>query len=169
VFSRDCPDFTISTPTGQRLVVLVNHFMSKGYGSKTAEKRKRQATRVAKIYNDLIGEGETNIVVLGDLNDTPDSAALGPLLAETDLKDITTNETFTSDGRVGTYKNGAKAQKIDYLLLSPTLDARVTGGSIFRMGVWGGKTGTLFPHYATITKQVEAASDLAAIYADINL
>ncbi len=112
VFSRDCPEYTITTPTGQRLVVLVNHFKSKGYGSKTAEKRKRQATRVTKIYADLIAEGEANIVVLGDLNDTPDSDALAPLLAETDLKDITTNDNFTSDGRAGTYKNGTKGQKI---------------------------------------------------------
>jgi predicted extracellular nuclease len=145
------------------------HFKSKGYGSKTAEKRKRQATRVAKIYNELIEEGETNVAVLGDLNDTPDSDALSPLLAETDLKDITENQNFTSDGRAGIYKNGAKGQKIDYLLLSPALDAKVTGGSIFRMGVCGGTKGTLFPHYATMTKAVEAASDHAAIYANIDL
>lgn len=107
--------------------------------------------------------------MLGDLNDTPDSDALAPLLAQTDLKDITENQNFTRDGRAGTYKNGAKGQKIDYLLLSPALDAKVTGGSIFRLGVWGGTKGTLFPHYATITKEVEAASDHAAIYADINL
>jgi endonuclease/exonuclease/phosphatase family metal-dependent hydrolase len=169
VFSRDCPEYTIKTPTGQRLVVLVNHLKSKGYGSNTAERRKRQATRVAKIYNDLSAEGETNVVVLGDLNDTPDSDALAPLLAQTDLKDISENQNFTSDGRAGTYKNGAKGQKIDYLLLSPNLDAKVTGGSIFRMGVWGGKNGTLFPHYATITKEAEQASDHAAIYADITL
>ena len=124
---------------------------------------------MAQIYNDLIADGELNVVVLGDLNHTPDSAALAPLLAETDLKDITLNQNFTSDGRVGTYKNGAKGQKIDYLLLSPALDAQVTGGSIFRMGVWAGKNGKLFPHYATISKQVEAASDHAAVYADINL
>jgi hypothetical protein len=37
------------------------------------------------------------------------------------------------------------------------------------MGVWGGKNGTLFPHYATITKEVETASDHAAVYADISL
>jgi endonuclease/exonuclease/phosphatase family metal-dependent hydrolase len=169
IFSRDCPEYTVSTPTGERLVVLVNHFKSKGSGSNTAETRKRQATRVAKLYNDLIAEGEANVVVLGDLNDTPDSDALSTLLEDTDLKDIAEHQNFTSDGRPGTYKNGAKSQKIDYLLLSPALDAKVTGGSIFRMGVWGGKDGTLFPHYATITKEVEAASDHAAIYADISL
>jgi hypothetical protein len=33
----------------------------------------------------------------------------------------------------------------------------------------GGKNGTLFPHYDTITREQEAASDHAALYADINL
>ena len=73
-----------------------------------------------------------------------------------------------SDGRPGTFGNGTKSQKIDYVLLSPALFSRVTGGAIFRKGVWGGKHGTLFPHFPTITKPVEAASDHAAIYADID-
>jgi hypothetical protein len=38
---------------------------------------------------------------------------------------------------------------------------------VFRKGVWGGKNGTLFPHYDTMTKQVEQASDHAALFADI--
>jgi hypothetical protein len=45
----------------------------------------------------------------------------------------------------------------------------VIGGAVFRTGVWGGKSGTLFPHYETMTKPVHAASDHAAIYADINV
>jgi len=49
------------------------------------------------------------------------------------------------------------------------LFAKVTGGTIFRLGVWGGTNGTLFPHFPEITKAAEAASDHAAIVADINL
>jgi hypothetical protein len=60
------------------------------------------------------------------------------------------------------------ATELDYLLLSPALFGNVKSGGIFRKGVWGGKSGTLFPHYATITTPIEAASDHAAIYADIN-
>ena len=33
IFSRDCPEYLITTPTGARLVVLVNHLKSKGFGS----------------------------------------------------------------------------------------------------------------------------------------
>ncbi len=35
IFSRDCPEFTIPLPDGQTLLVLVNHFKSKGYGAKS--------------------------------------------------------------------------------------------------------------------------------------
>ncbi|MFL5028596.1 MAG: hypothetical protein ACJ8E1_01890 [Xanthobacteraceae bacterium] len=55
------------------------------------------------------------------------------------------------------------------ILLSPALFAKATGGGIFRMGVWGGTTGKLFPHYPEITKEVEAASDHAAIWAELNI
>jgi endonuclease/exonuclease/phosphatase family metal-dependent hydrolase len=147
IFSRDCPEYTVTTPTGKRVILLVNHFKSKGHGSQadSNEKRERQAQRVAKIYKSLVSRGEKNIVVLGDLNDTPTSVPLAPLIQSTGLKDITEHPNFTSDGRSGTFRNGTANQKIDYLLLSPTLFAKVKGGSIFRTGVWGGKNGTLFP------------------------
>lgn len=171
IFSRDCAEYVIATPTGARVIVLVNHFKSKGYGvpRESNEKRLRQASRVAEIYNQRRAEGETNLVVLGDLNDTPDSAPLAPLLAQTDLRDISTHQTFTSDGRPGTYANGTASQKIDYVLLSPALFNLVSGGAVFRTGVWGGKNGDLFPHYPTMKSAVHAASDHAALYADISI
>jgi exonuclease III len=55
------------------------------------------------------------------------------------------------------------SNKIDYLLLSPALFDRVKGGGIFRKGVWGGT------NYEEMTKAVHAASDHAAIWADIEL
>jgi endonuclease/exonuclease/phosphatase family metal-dependent hydrolase len=169
IFSRDCPEYTVVTKGGDRIVLLVNHLKSKGFGTQSSSnaKRRRQARRVAQIYKRLIAKGEPNVVVLGDLNDTPDSNPLAPLLIQTDLRDVTEHPKFKSDGRPGTFGNGSKSQKIDYVLLSPALFNRVSGGAIFRKGVWGGKNGTLFEHYPTITRKVEAASDHAAIYADI--
>ncbi len=43
VFSRDCPEFLVTTPTGARLVVLVNHFKSKGYGRAVGLERQAEA------------------------------------------------------------------------------------------------------------------------------
>jgi endonuclease/exonuclease/phosphatase family metal-dependent hydrolase len=171
IFSRDCAEYHIKTPTNDRLIVLVNHFKSKGFGSQATSDRKRetQAKRVKAIYEDLRQGGASNVAVIGDFNDTPDSDPLASLIQSTDLKDITTHQNFNDGGRPGTFGNGTASNKIDYILLSPALFQKATGGEIFRMGVWGGKNGTLFPHFPEITKVIEAASDHAAIVAEINL
>jgi endonuclease/exonuclease/phosphatase family metal-dependent hydrolase len=171
IFSRDCPEFTITMPSGETILLLVNHLKSKGFGGQASSnaKRRRQATRTAEIYARLVSEGHTRVAVVGDFNDTPDSASLAPLLANTDLRDVTTHPKFVSDGRPGTFGNGTKGSKIDYILLSPALFARVTNARIFRKGVWGGKNGTLWTIYPTMKAKVHQASDHAAIYADIKL
>jgi endonuclease/exonuclease/phosphatase family metal-dependent hydrolase len=171
VFSRDCPEHEIRTPSGEKLLVLVNHFKSKGFGgqAQSSALRRRQADRVASIYRDRIAEGLRYVAVLGDLNDTPDSDPLAPLLQHTDLRDISTHADFDDGGRPGTFGNSTASGKIDYVLLSPELYARATGGGVFRKGVWGGKNGTLWPRYDSMTAPVHAASDHAAIYADLAL
>jgi endonuclease/exonuclease/phosphatase family metal-dependent hydrolase len=170
IFSRDCAQYGIVTPQGKSVHVLVNHFKSKGYGAAadSNERRRRQAARVKDIYNQL-RQSHDLIAVLGDLNDTPDSAPLAPLITGTDLKDVSQHPTFQNDGRPGTYANGTAGNKIDYVLLSPALFAAVKSGGVERRGVWGGKNGTLFPHYPEITKASEAASDHAAIWAEIDI
>ncbi len=172
IFSRDCPEYFVTTPGGVSVLVIVNHFKSKGHGSQATsnEKRERQAKRVRKIYDQRRSEGVKNIVVLGDFNDTPESDPLAPLLKQgSDLKDVSVHPAFVNDGRPGTFGNGTKSQKIDYLLLSPALFSKVTSAGVNRKGVWGGTNGTLWPILPTITKKVQAASDHAAIWADINI
>jgi endonuclease/exonuclease/phosphatase family metal-dependent hydrolase len=171
IFSRDCAEYHIKTPSGQDLVVLVNHFKSKGFGTQASsnKKRKGQADRVKAIYDGLVQDGAKNIAVIGDFNDTPGSNPLASLVQNTNLKDISTHPSFNDGGRPGTFGNGTAANKIDYILLSPALFQKVIGGEIFRMGVWGGTNGTLFPHFPEITRAVEAASDHAAIVAELNL
>ncbi len=171
VFSRDCPEYELRTPGGRRLVVLVNHLKSKGYGSQGANnaRRLRQAEQVATIYRRLRTSGVAYIAILGDFNDTPASAPLAPLLTGTDLRDISTHPGFDDGGRPGTFGTMTASNRIDYLLLSPALFKKATGGGIWRLGAWGGVNGTLWPHYDTVTKATDAASDHAAIYADVSL
>lgn len=61
--------------------MLVNHFKSKGYGGPATSNARRQlqAERVKAIYEELALH-ERHIAIVGDLNDTPGSAALAPLL-----------------------------------------------------------------------------------------
>lgn len=171
IFSRDCPEYTIRTPNGAELVVLVNHLKSKGYGKQADNDalRLRQASRVKEIYDRLRGDGQANVAVCGDFNDDPASATLQPLLAATDLRDVSTHPTFEDGGRSGTFGTCTAVQKFDYVLLSPALYQLVTGGGIYRRGAWGGTKGTLWDHYPNMTKPVQAASDHSAIYADLSL
>ena len=106
--------------------------------------------------------------MLGDLNDDPASDALKPLISGTDLRDISTHPAFDFGPRKGTFGSGNEGDKIDYVLLSPALFARATGGAVFRKGVWRGpRTKNPWPIYDTLTADVHAASDHAAIYADL--
>jgi endonuclease/exonuclease/phosphatase family metal-dependent hydrolase len=177
LFSRDCPEYEVFTPAGERIVVLVNHLKSKrntppkgtGRAETSDTRRRKQAARVAEIYARLQKEGVANVVVLGDLNDTPESKPLAPLLRETDLTDVIAHPEFDDGGRPGTWGNCTASGKFDYILLSPAMFERCTGGGVFRKGMFGGTTGTLWEHYPTVTRPVEAASDHAAVYADFDI
>lgn len=172
VFSRDCAEYHLVVPAGQRLVVLVNHLKSKGYGSPGdpigAVRRGRQAARVAEIYEGLIVEGIQHVAVVGDLNDWPGGGSLDALLQDTDLVDISEHPDFEWNGRFGTWRSGNEKDKIDYVLLSPALRGLASGGGAFRMGVYrGARTRDAWEVYDTLTREVDQASDHAAIYADI--
>ncbi|GJD95201.1 endonuclease/exonuclease/phosphatase family protein [Methylobacterium iners] len=172
IFSRDCPEFHLRLASGERLVILANHLKSKGYGgaAQSAARREMQARRIRGIYDGLRADGIEHVAIAGDLNDTPDSKPLAPLLADgSDLKDISAHPSFDDGGRPGTYGNSTKSNKIDYILLSPALFAKVTAGGIDRRGVWGGRNGTLWPIFPEITEAHEAASDHAAIWADLDI
>ena len=171
VFSRDCAEYRVTLPSGETLLVLANHFKSKGYGSQSASnaKRKRQADRVRQIYETRKAEGWDLVAIFGDFNDTPASDPLKPLLRNgSDLVDVMAHPKFVGDGRPGTHGNGTKSGKFDYILLSPAISGRVDSCGIERRGVWGGKNGTFFSHIPEITKPIEAASDHAALWVDIS-
>lgn len=170
IFSRDCPEFDVTTPDGARLVVLVNHFKSKGYGAKAASdaKRKQQAARVAAIYKALIKEGVEYVAVVGDLNDTPSSDPLEPLMSTT-LKDIFEHPLFDNGGYPGTYGGCTASNKIDYILLSPKLYKKVTGAGVWRKGMWPGVRPKKWECYDELTRPEEAGSDHAALWVDVDI
>jgi endonuclease/exonuclease/phosphatase family metal-dependent hydrolase len=175
IFSRDCPEYAVRLPSGETLWVLVNHLKSKGYGSfsESNKRRRQQAARVRAIYEARRKTGAEFVAVLGDLNDTPPkekASPLWPLLANgSDLVDVQALPFAEDGGHPGTYRNGSRSQKLDYLLLSPALRERVTAAGVFRKGVWGNKDGKRWPIYDEIKMETDAASDHAAIWAEIDL
>lgn len=179
VYSRDCPEYEITTPTGESVWVLPNHFKSKfgGDNPESRAKREAQAARTAEIYERLRSDGHDQVIILGDLNDTPDSPPLAGLLAGTDLSEVSDHPTFdtgefagrpgTDQRGIGTFGLGNDNQKIDYLLLSPALFDRVTASGLFRMGAWPGSRPPRWSVYPQLQREIHVASDHHVIWADI--
>lgn len=176
VFSRDCPEFVIETHNGTEIVVLPNHFKSKYGGNDlpSRTKRKAQANFVTKYYNRLLSEGYENIVVLGDLNDTPDSDELSALY-QSSLREVTDHPEFTEfefnantgDRGIGTFQTGADSKKIDYIFLSPALWDKVKLGGIFRKGCY--TASHRWEMYPEMKKPLHAASDHHCIWVDLDI
>ncbi|MEQ1774081.1 MAG: endonuclease/exonuclease/phosphatase family protein [Burkholderiales bacterium] len=172
VFSRDCAEYLITLPGGQSLWMMVNHLKSKGYGVQADNnaKRKRQASYVRQLYDAHVAAGDDLVAIVGDFNDTPDSDPLTPLLANgSSLVDVSTLPMFNDGGRPGTHGNCTASAKLDYILLSPKLAAKVTAAGIERRGMWGGKNGTLWPHFPELASEKDVASDHACVWADLNI
>jgi len=164
LFSRDCPEFEIRLADKKRLWVLGNHFKSKGYGKTDDSDNRRlaQATRVAEIYAAAC-ERSDYVAVVGDLNDSPDSPWLAPLLKDTDLKDVMSHPTYT--GTPGTFDTGKRLnQKLDYILLSPALWSKVKAVGVERRGIYAPRT---FEHFDTVTSDDNSASDHAAVWVEL--
>lgn len=171
IFSRDCPEYAVALPGGGTLWVLVNHLKSKGYGSKATSdaKRQAQAERVKAIYEQRRAAGDDLVAIVGDFNDTPDSAPLAPLLQGSDLKDVFVHPAFDNGGHPGTYGLCNAGNKIDYILLSPELFGRVKAGGVMRQGMWPGVRPKRWEAYADLDDPKHAASDHAAVWVDLDL
>jgi len=181
VFSRDCPEYLVLTPEENRLWVIPNHFKSK-FGGNTPDsiqKREDQAKRTREIYDELLAAGEELVVVLGDLNDDPDSGSLQPLLASGGPMDVSDHPNFdvgefnvrpsNRNRGIGTFGLGNDNDKIDYLLLSPNLFNKVTSAGLFRKGAWPGSRPKRWEVYSQLQNKVHVASDHHVIWADIAL
>ncbi|MGP3591910.1 endonuclease/exonuclease/phosphatase family protein [Vagococcus sp. WN89Y] len=171
IFSRDCPEFSLTLGGGEALYVLVNHLKSKGYGSKGSSdaRRKKQAQRVKEIYQQRIKDGYKYIAIMGDFNDTPESKALEPLLQQTDLQDVFLHKNFDDGGYPGTWGNCNASNRIDYILLSPALWAKVKKGGVFRKGMWPGVRPAKWEIYPELKKPVNAGSDHAAVWVELDV
>lgn len=163
IFSRDCPEFEVSLPDGRTLWVLANHFKSQGYGTPAGNdaKRLKQTTRL----RDILGRFDLKkdlVVVAGDFNADPASKSLAPLLTVPHLRDVFDAPVFAGQPR-WTYHTGK--QQLDYLLVSAPLFAALKAAGIERRGLWKKDE----PHFPEITGPANAASDHAAVWADVEI
>jgi hypothetical protein len=130
VFSRDCPDFEVHTPSGPVLHLLVNHFTSQSGGG---AKGRRQAEKVRSLVDDLVARDQ-HVMVLGDLNEgQPDPAQPPPNLTALFTPDGPLTSCYDLDGfdsgpRPGSFDTCSLRNRLDYILISASLRPTVTGG-----------------------------------------
>ena len=178
VFSRDCPEYEVLLPNGKSLFMLCNHLKSKGYdsGGTASARRKMQAAAVADILRgyDLAKDW---VVVAGDMNDTPDSEPLKPLVQVKNLFDVLELQFGKQSKLRWTYEYQGKFDQIDHVLVSkPLKDAFVKAG-VERRGIYNleeltKKAGGDIPlevQYDTVTHWTNAASDHGAVWAEFKL
>ena len=176
VFSRDCLEVEVRGPDDEPIYVLLNHFKSKGYDDGTADsKRKRQATQVNKLL-DKYKLTKQRVVVAGDLNDTPDSDPLKPLLETYALYDVLEEGFGDAMSKRWTY-HYQSFEQIDYLLVSRPLRNALEGAGVIRRGIYNLEQLTGTPNsgvateteYDTVTHWTNQASDHGAVWAKLNL
>lgn len=166
VFARDCAEYFLDVPgIPGKLIVMVNHFSSKGSDPTGSKRRVHQATLVKEIIEQRLSQGFTHIVVGGDLNDTPASTSLEPLLSLTQVADVVKTFATTIDPsgkRLGTYETGK--DQIDYLLLTEPLMQVAVGAGVERRGHYAPRT---FKSFDTVSKARDQASDHHCIWVDL--
>src|SRR5688572_4194612 len=133
LFRRDCAQFAFEVDNSQKLVILGNHFSSQG-SDRTGKRRMEQAEAVRTIVDEKL-QSTRHVIVAGDLNEAPGRGNLAALLTHPDLKDAMAMDAYPEKETFpGTYKTGSQSNKLDYLLLSRSLQAAVTAVGVERRG-----------------------------------
>ncbi len=174
IFSRDCPEYQITTPNGNTVYVLINHFKSQSGGG--GAKRKRQADEVRRIADRHVSQGH-HVVVLGDLNEGPaDVNATVQNFSSlyhnnSPLIDVYGLPAFNQGNRPGTFDSCGIRNRLDYIFISQSLSNAFTGGEIFRQGLWGKRQSrpTNWPTYPEMQRSEDQASDHALVYIDLDI
>jgi endonuclease/exonuclease/phosphatase family metal-dependent hydrolase len=173
LFSRDCLEVELKLRDGTSLWILQNHLKSKLGSPETSDKRRKaQASRVKKILEERFDLDRDYVVVCGDLNDTPDSDPLSPLLGMAKMKDVLDIVEWPAEDRwTYYYAKEKKATQIDYVLLSKALWQKVEKGGIDQRGVADVaevSEGRVEP-LEGVTSWRNAASDHGAVWVDLHL
>lgn len=170
LFEKDLHHYEIEDTNGKCISILSCHF-----DSESDAKRKRQALKTIKIYNELQGKGNQNIIVVGTFNVPSYSESLSPLLKETGLRDVVKHPSFKVDRdtgndsnyfRLGAYRKGVNILQKDYLLVSESLFDKIKESGMNRRAIWP-LTQPQWPIYDSMKKEVYAASEHPLIWADI--
>lgn len=171
-------EYEISTPS-KETIWLLNAYLQK---AKTDKKqwdkiRKKQIAKIAEVYNKLISEGKTNVVIAGTFNAPSYCDTLSPLIQNTDLKDITKHLSFEVDidkgddstyFRLGAYRMGVNIKQKDYMLFSPALFNKMKDSGLNRRAMWPEKR-PQWSIYKSVSNKNVAASENPLVWGKIEV
>lgn len=166
IFSRDCSEYYVELPSGRALLLLPNHFASKG-SVVIGRRRRVQADAVRTIYESL-RKRYPYAVVAGDFNDYPESGALDAILRKTNLRDAMSLKQYRG-AFPGTYQHATAKEKIDYLLLSPALRKAVHAVDVCRKGFYAPRKWESFENINNTNKDRFQASDHHCLWAEVQI
>lgn len=169
IFGSECHEYALTAPQGETF-----HILSAQFSKEDPVRRKQEARKVAGIYDQMVCDGKENILVCGTLNDVSYSDTLSPLLAGTDLVDISRNRTFrpkSDKGRdaryfsLGAYSKGVNIKQRDYMLLSYSMADKVIASGLDRRAMWPERTGK-WDVYPSVTSREHAGSSHPLIWGE---
>jgi predicted extracellular nuclease len=110
------------------------------------------------------------VVVAGDMNDTPDSDPMSPLLSVPNLFDVLELQFGADMEQRWTYRYNGQNNQIDYILVSKPLKDAFAEAGVERRGIWGIKSVIPSLHsFESVDRKVHAASDHGGVWAEFNL
>ncbi|MCF8714667.1 hypothetical protein JM658_07460 [Joostella atrarenae] len=170
-------EYEITTPSKEKIWLLNTYLQLQTKDKEQSDNiRKKQVFNIAKIYNKLIAEGKTNIIIAGTFNAPSYCNSLSPLIQDTDLKDITKHLSFEVEidngkdatyHRLGAYRMGVNIKQKDYMLFSPALFDKMTDSGLNRKAVWPEKRPQWSIYKSVINKNV-AASEHPLVWGKID-
>lgn len=173
LFDTDFQRYKIKTPNNRTLYLLCCQL---AHENNSDSLRKKQATKVAAIYEDLLSNGHENIIIAGTLNAPSYSDSILPIM-KTGVTDVVKHSSFDvlvdsgNDAgyfRMGAYRKGVNIKQKDYLLVSPALFERVNGCGMNRKAMWP-LSKPEWETYGSMDNERDSASEHPLLWADIKL
>jgi len=165
LFDKNCIVYELKTPGKKSIWILSAQLKNSLKDKKAADEiRLEQTQRIAKIYNQMRAIGIEDIIVAGTFGTVSYCYSMAPILQKTDLKDICRHPSFNASRdknregyhSLGAYSKGINMKQKDYLLLSPSLFAKIKSSGMNRKGIWTA-TGQWSTYYCISAKDHQAS------------
>tara|TARA_R110002049_G_scaffold277220_1_gene455677 strand:- start:9490 stop:10608 length:1119 start_codon:yes stop_codon:yes gene_type:complete len=171
-------EYEISTPSNDTIWLLNAYLQKPTSDKKQSDKiRKKQISKIAEVYNKLIVDGKTNVIIAGTFNAPSYCDSLSPLIQNTDLKDITKHLSFEVDidkgndstyFRLGAYRMGVNIKQKDYILFSPALFKKMKDSGLNRKAMWPEKR-PQWSIYKSVSNKNMAASEHPLVWGKLEI